>query len=345
MSTQPLQNFGELLRACREHAHLTQEDLAERSGVSARAISDLERGIKKRPQAQTVQKLVTALQLDARERLEFERIARPVRDPRPVKGPEQTPPRTQTIQLRGAAPHTPEQAAATGGSVVAVVPPLPSLAPQPDRVARGGLPLEADKNPTPAPLLLHHYPWNWKVWMGGLLLVLLLFRDPLLGLLPFTASGDSCSVLDGIDLGALPVRDGVPVVTTGQAITAQMVIRNSGPKTVLLQAISLGVRGPDACVRGWGANNYDFPQSSPVWLPPAGEVRYQQTHVFDTPGIYFVEPVKQEWLRGWGGVWPSPRIWVIVVDAQTGSVPAIACTTPVATRPPAFLALPTPPTK
>jgi transcriptional regulator with XRE-family HTH domain len=40
--------FGALLRRYREEAGLTQEALAERAGLSARGISDLERGIRHR---------------------------------------------------------------------------------------------------------------------------------------------------------------------------------------------------------------------------------------------------------------------------------------------------------
>ena len=41
--------FGERLRHLREAAGLTQEELAERSGLSAKGISDLERGERRRP--------------------------------------------------------------------------------------------------------------------------------------------------------------------------------------------------------------------------------------------------------------------------------------------------------
>jgi transcriptional regulator with XRE-family HTH domain len=42
-------SFGDLLRAYRAAAGLTQEELAERVGMSARGISDLERGIRRTP--------------------------------------------------------------------------------------------------------------------------------------------------------------------------------------------------------------------------------------------------------------------------------------------------------
>ena len=46
--------FGSLLRRYREAASLTQEALAERARLSARAISDLERGVKHTPRHDTV---------------------------------------------------------------------------------------------------------------------------------------------------------------------------------------------------------------------------------------------------------------------------------------------------
>jgi DNA-binding XRE family transcriptional regulator len=52
--------------AQREARGLTQEGLAERARLSARAISDLERGLKETPHATTVHLLVLAL-----ERIEF----------------------------------------------------------------------------------------------------------------------------------------------------------------------------------------------------------------------------------------------------------------------------------
>ncbi|MCA1666093.1 MAG: tetratricopeptide repeat protein [Thermomicrobia bacterium] len=68
--------FGDLLRRFRLAAGITQETLAERSGISARAISDLERGVKNRPQRETVRLLADALNLQTDDRLLFEQIAR-----------------------------------------------------------------------------------------------------------------------------------------------------------------------------------------------------------------------------------------------------------------------------
>lgn len=55
--------FGELLRAHRLRVRLTQEELADGSGVSVRAISDMERGRAKGPQRRTVEALAGVLSL------------------------------------------------------------------------------------------------------------------------------------------------------------------------------------------------------------------------------------------------------------------------------------------
>ncbi|MFD5543533.1 AAA family ATPase, partial [Streptomyces sp. NPDC127079] len=52
-----------MLRNVRRAAGLTQEDLAERAGLAARSIRDLERGRRERPQRRTVELLVSALEL------------------------------------------------------------------------------------------------------------------------------------------------------------------------------------------------------------------------------------------------------------------------------------------
>ncbi|MFD7555482.1 helix-turn-helix domain-containing protein [Streptomyces sp. NPDC059835] len=52
--------FGGLLRGARERVGLTQETLAERSGLSARAIGNLERG-RAKPRADSLRRIVYAL--------------------------------------------------------------------------------------------------------------------------------------------------------------------------------------------------------------------------------------------------------------------------------------------
>jgi predicted ATPase/DNA-binding XRE family transcriptional regulator len=81
--------FGPLLRRLRIGAALTQEELAERAGVSARLVSDLERGIILRPRRDTVQMLADGLGLADAERDEFAAVARGDRPPAST-----TPPRT-----------------------------------------------------------------------------------------------------------------------------------------------------------------------------------------------------------------------------------------------------------
>ena len=60
-------SFGTLLRCYRKAASLTQEELAERAGVTAEAISALERGRRRRPYPHTVRQLGAALDLTAAE--------------------------------------------------------------------------------------------------------------------------------------------------------------------------------------------------------------------------------------------------------------------------------------
>jgi tetratricopeptide (TPR) repeat protein/transcriptional regulator with XRE-family HTH domain len=67
--------FGQLLRQLRTSAGLTQEELAERSQVSARAISDLERGRYKTAKTQTARLLAAALELTGSARTQFEKAA------------------------------------------------------------------------------------------------------------------------------------------------------------------------------------------------------------------------------------------------------------------------------
>src|SRR5215213_2182159 len=55
--------FGAQLRRYREAAGLTQEQLAERAGLTVNAISLLERGLRQLPYLQTIRKLAAALGL------------------------------------------------------------------------------------------------------------------------------------------------------------------------------------------------------------------------------------------------------------------------------------------
>ena len=72
---QPRRSFGQLLREFRKRAGLTQSALAERAGLSARGVADLERGVRRFPYADTVEHLAETLQLDSAERAAFEASA------------------------------------------------------------------------------------------------------------------------------------------------------------------------------------------------------------------------------------------------------------------------------
>jgi predicted ATPase/DNA-binding XRE family transcriptional regulator len=67
MVADTLQSFAITLKQLRTLHGLTQEELAERSGVSVRSISDLERGISRFPHKDTVQLLADALHLAPEE--------------------------------------------------------------------------------------------------------------------------------------------------------------------------------------------------------------------------------------------------------------------------------------
>jgi predicted ATPase/transcriptional regulator with XRE-family HTH domain len=66
---------GSLLKRHRVAAGLTQEELAERAQVSARTVSDVERGVRARVYKDTAGRLATALELDVAARSEFEASA------------------------------------------------------------------------------------------------------------------------------------------------------------------------------------------------------------------------------------------------------------------------------
>jgi predicted ATPase/DNA-binding XRE family transcriptional regulator len=79
MGIAPSPTFGDLLRRHRMAAGLTQEELAERSGLSVRAISDLERGTRHVPRKTTLQMLIEALSLDEPQRVALDSAARSIR--------------------------------------------------------------------------------------------------------------------------------------------------------------------------------------------------------------------------------------------------------------------------
>src|SRR5262245_25136645 len=60
-------SFGTLLKRERLARGLTQDTLAERAGLSTRAISNLERGVNQAPRKETLRLLADALQLSPAE--------------------------------------------------------------------------------------------------------------------------------------------------------------------------------------------------------------------------------------------------------------------------------------
>jgi len=63
--------FGIRLRSCRQSAGMSQQELAERSGLSVRTISDLERGRTRFPYPDSLGRLADALGLRDPARTEF----------------------------------------------------------------------------------------------------------------------------------------------------------------------------------------------------------------------------------------------------------------------------------
>lgn len=77
----------ELLVQRREAMGLTQEDLARRTGLSVRMISDLERGRTRKPHPRSLQLLTTALELDPSDMARLASGRAPDADPAAVSGP------------------------------------------------------------------------------------------------------------------------------------------------------------------------------------------------------------------------------------------------------------------
>ncbi|WP_205687584.1 helix-turn-helix transcriptional regulator, partial [Cellulomonas endophytica] len=65
VSAPAAETFAAALRRLREAAGLTQEELAERAGLTAHGVGALERGTRTRPYPHTVRALAAALGLDA----------------------------------------------------------------------------------------------------------------------------------------------------------------------------------------------------------------------------------------------------------------------------------------
>src|SRR3989442_2858177 len=69
------ENLGVALKGLRMTAGLTQEGLAERAGISARTVSDLERGLRTVVHYDTAKRIASALGLDDERRGKFEALA------------------------------------------------------------------------------------------------------------------------------------------------------------------------------------------------------------------------------------------------------------------------------
>ena len=79
--------FGDLLKRYRLAAGLSQKALAERAGLSARTISDLERGVKQAPYRDTVTLLARGLGLAPAQRATLEAAILRRRPPRAAPAP------------------------------------------------------------------------------------------------------------------------------------------------------------------------------------------------------------------------------------------------------------------
>jgi predicted ATPase/transcriptional regulator with XRE-family HTH domain len=77
MTTRDPPPFGGLLRRLRTAAAFSQEELAERAGLSVRGLSDLERGVVQAPRLETVRLLADALALGDQDRAALLAAARP----------------------------------------------------------------------------------------------------------------------------------------------------------------------------------------------------------------------------------------------------------------------------
>jgi predicted ATPase/DNA-binding XRE family transcriptional regulator/Tfp pilus assembly protein PilF len=104
-------SFGARLGRLREAAGLTQEELAERAGLSRKAISLLERGERKRPYPHTVRSLADALGLPEDERASLlaavpRRKRRDIAPYRPEEEPSPTAPAVDLVPTLPAPPTT-----------------------------------------------------------------------------------------------------------------------------------------------------------------------------------------------------------------------------------------------
>ncbi|MFL5799443.1 MAG: ATP-binding protein [Actinomycetota bacterium] len=109
------EELGPLLRQLRASAGLTQEELAERAGISARTVSDVERGLRSAVYRDTAERLAVALGLEDEGRTRFESVAR---GPRRARLAE--PPGAGPRAMAGAVPVQPTRLTGRGSELEAV---------------------------------------------------------------------------------------------------------------------------------------------------------------------------------------------------------------------------------
>src|SRR5680860_208448 len=99
-SSRELSQLGQLLQRFRLAAGVSQEELAEQSGVSARTISDFERGLRSAPRLETVRLLADALALTDDDRAALLAASRPgLLSPAEPRSPPSAVSRTTVIPL------------------------------------------------------------------------------------------------------------------------------------------------------------------------------------------------------------------------------------------------------
>ncbi len=90
--SEPARPFGELLRIFRLKANFSQEGLAERAGVSVKAVAAIEQGARRAPYRQTVALLAEALGVSPRERQTLDAAADGARSRKLQRSPSELPP-------------------------------------------------------------------------------------------------------------------------------------------------------------------------------------------------------------------------------------------------------------
>jgi polar amino acid transport system substrate-binding protein len=107
-----------LLRSLRQRALLTQEELAQRSGLSVRTIRGLELGRIRRPHSGSLRRLADALQLAGQEREALVAAAHAERADLAERGPDPTP----AVAARPAGSATPQPRVAAAAGLVRLLP-------------------------------------------------------------------------------------------------------------------------------------------------------------------------------------------------------------------------------